>query len=325
MKKIFTLLMFSTLLSSFSAFGQTCPTRAEFFGNRLFLQFGGDEDLANFYYDGFSSGNPGTDNTDCASGASCNNLTQLQVTGSVISDAGVNEGTWNQTYAPATFKDQNGAGSLRFETSTLPGINSNGDNFQGTVVLTYTGGTLTCTYDAAGALPVDLLAFSAKKQDRDVVLYWATANEENNDYFTIEKSTDGRNFTTIGEVAGAGNSDNVIEYDFMDEKPAIGKNYYRLKQTDFDGAYEYFNIQTVDFKGAGNVSIYPNPVTDRLTVNTVDTENVTVQIFNLMGQLVQQSNQTSINLADIAKGTYFVKVTDSSTQAVLFEDKLIKQ
>ncbi|NJN78400.1 MAG: hypothetical protein HC803_08785 [Saprospiraceae bacterium] len=82
-------------------------------------------------------------------------------------------------------------------------------------------------------LPIELTSFTAKKQENTTQLNWTTSTEENNDFFTIEKSLDGINFEAIGTKAGAGNSLEVREYNFTDAKPANGKNYYRLKQTDF--------------------------------------------------------------------------------------------
>lgn len=119
-----------------------------------------------------------------------------------------------------------------------------------------------------GPLPIELLHFSAHLNGDQVDLKWATTNELNNDYFTIEKSRDGKTFEEVFTVEGAGNSSKLIEYYDVDYDVWDGKTYYRLKQTDFDGRFSYSQIVAVTYKGEGyqtmpldnlNVNIYPNP------------------------------------------------------------------
>ena len=88
---------------------------------------------------------------------------------------------------------------------------------------------------AAGALPIELLSQSAKCTDKGVEFSWSTATETNNDYFTIERSADGYIFEELGTVKGAGNSNQVLSYSFIDDNFTHNFYYYRLKQTDFDG------------------------------------------------------------------------------------------
>jgi hypothetical protein len=94
-------------------------------------------------------------------------------------------------------------------------------------------------------LPVEWLSFSADYKNGAVFLLWSTATETNNDFFTILSSTDGRNFTEAGRVTGAGNSNRVLTYKFIDTGPAANINYYRIRQTDFDGKESYSNIVAV--------------------------------------------------------------------------------
>ena len=106
------------------------------------------------------------------------------------------------------------------------------------------------TKDATNSpLPIKLLFFDARmKKNKAVDLFWETSLEINNDYFTIERSTDGMNFEDVVLVDGAGNSSTPIQYSTIDENPLIGRSYYRLKQTDFDGKFTYSNIIYVDFE-----------------------------------------------------------------------------
>jgi hypothetical protein len=88
-------------------------------------------------------------------------------------------------------------------------------------------------------LPVELVEFKARLQDQKILLEWSTAAEINNEYFTLERSKDGRNYQTVAVVAGAGNTRELSRYNFSDRTPLPGLSYYRLKQTDYDGASRY--------------------------------------------------------------------------------------
>ena len=101
------------------------------------------------------------------------------------------------------------------------------------------------TITVAQPLPIELLSFAGRPTDSGNLLIWSTATESNNDYFTILWSVDGYHWTSIGKVDGAGNSIQKIDYSYLDESPAIGVNYYILKQTDYDGRFEDSDIISV--------------------------------------------------------------------------------
>ncbi|MBL4654531.1 MAG: hypothetical protein JKY33_01745, partial [Bacteroidia bacterium] len=113
-------------------------------------------------------------------------------------------------------------------------------------------------------LPIKLIDFSAVTDGQIVRLKWSTATEINNEYFTIERSEDGLHFETIHLIEGAGSSNKKIDYTVVDEDPIQGISYYRLKQTDFDGQYEYFPVVSVNFNHTvfDLADIYPNPAMD---------------------------------------------------------------
>ena len=96
-------------------------------------------------------------------------------------------------------------------------------------------------------LPIQLLSFTAEKNKSTVDIKWNTASEINNDYFTVEKSKDAIHFSKLVIVPGSGNSNSEKNYAAKDNSPYNGISYYRLKQTDFDGKFEYSNIVAVDF------------------------------------------------------------------------------
>ena len=109
-------------------------------------------------------------------------------------------------------------------------------------------------------LPVELVSFEAKVEDARVSLRWSTASEINNDYFTIERMKPESGFEPIARVAGHGTSNHTQSYVAYDQNPREGINYYRLKQTDFDGTFTYSEVISVDVKEVGDAfNVYPNP------------------------------------------------------------------
>lgn len=115
------------------------------------------------------------------------------------------------------------------------------------VGLPYTGTAPDGGYKefGTGALPILLVDFTAKESNGSNILNWNTASEINSDHFNIERSTDGRNYYSIGRVNASGFSSTEVKYSFTDVSPADGKNFYRLVMTDRDGSFEYSKIVAV--------------------------------------------------------------------------------
>jgi hypothetical protein len=142
-------------------------------------------------------------------------------------------------------------------------------------------------------LPIGLASFSAVEMNGQIEIDWSTATELNNEFFTVEKSQDGQHFETLIVVNGAGTSLTTRNYNAIDLHPSEGYNYYRLKQTDFDGSTSYSEVVVVQFSfqkiNQGNsIHVYPNPVNDilSLTMNFTLPENIEVRIFNTSGAMV---------------------------------------
>jgi hypothetical protein len=187
----------------------------------------------------------------------------------------------------------------------------------GTLYHSNNGSNYTASFVIGSVLPVSLSAFNGQKHNSSVVLDWVTASETNNAFFAVEKSANGEVFETIGVVEGAGTSVEENKYTFEDKAPFKGTNYYRLKQTDFDGAFEYSKVVAVEFDGTAQATIYPNPATDKLIVSTPIQEEVTVRLFNAVGQVVYQNtqridNQLEINISDLISGNYFYSITTNN-------------
>ena len=176
-------------------------------------------------------------------------------------------------------------------------------------------------------LPVDLLTFTVTKNNSHAYVSWETATEKNNDYFTIEKSTNLIDWKTVETIEGAGNSLSLLSYSTVDQNPYKGTSYYRLKQTDYDGKFEYSQIRSVNLnKPIKELKVYPNPATDQITIEGIKGEQTGIHIYNVQGENVSHLINTvksrepglSIDLSQLSVGIYFIKV-DSSFVKVLKE------
>lgn len=157
------------------------------------------------------------------------------------------------------------------------------------------------------ALPVELLHFSGRNQPEAIRLSWSTATETANDYFAVEHSRDGSLFREIGRVTGHGTSTTPHDYQFEHEKPAPGQHYYRLRQVDFGGAYQYSHTVSVGRESASGVALWPNPTTGLLQVAGEGTEDAAYRVYDLMGRVVLEGKlQQQIDLSGLTKGVYKV-------------------
>lgn len=161
-------------------------------------------------------------------------------------------------------------------------------------------------------LPVDLLYCSISKRGEVVELKWATSIEINNDYFTLYRSADGLTFEEIAQVDGAGNSNERIEYTATDPVPFVGTSYYQIKQTDFDGSSEEFEIMTF-INEAGDFIIYPNPVTNYILLNEL-ASSLDTKIIDMIGRDLTNSthfknvgNRTQIDVSALEPGHYLIR------------------
>jgi len=231
-------------------------------------------------------------------------------------------------YAGSTWQDRGNASTTG--NAAAGTITSNS-------VTTFSPFTLASTLGGAfNPLPVELLSFTAQKKSKGVLLEWETATEVNNAFFQVERSLNGKEFDVISKVEGVGNSDITQSYQLLDENPGSGINYYRLKQVDFDGAFEYHPIVSVD-KGPikeASLQLFPNPSIDKVTVilpSEVEGEADLV-IYNALGQLVKTTtidlvkgnNNTELDIRDLAKGRYTMVVNYGGqrlTQAPLMIQK----
>lgn len=132
--------------------------------------------------------------------------------------------------------------------------------------------------------------------NQHVKLNWQTASEINNDFFTIERSSNGNNWQEVNKIKGVGNSSSRLSYSEIDYNPYNGLSFYRLKQTDFDGQFEYSKIISTHIKNneKSHVKIYPNPSNNQIIIEGSPSELEEVKIFNSLGQKYDFTNQSYI-------------------------------
>ncbi len=173
--------------------------------------------------------------------------------------------------------------------------------------------TVTITPCGACSVPVELLAFSGKYKDGVNQLSWSTASEKDNAYFEIERSNTGTKFESIGKVQGAGTTVETQYYTFSDLNPSTTLNYYRLKQVDIDGTFEYSSIVSINIEDKDfNTKVFPSPTSNVLNVEANQKVN-TVEIIDLTGRVIMSElyknlNSVQLNVAHLPTGTYFVSI-----------------
>jgi len=165
-------------------------------------------------------------------------------------------------------------------------------------------------------LGAEILFFNAAKDGNNVSLNWTTNTEYKNDYFVVERSTDGLNFETALDVSSFRDNDAAISYNDLDTDPLRGKSFYRLKQVYNDGTHRYSNIRTIEFElGLLDFTVYPNPTVDQLFINLKEFEGeaATVVIYNTLGEQMNTYTTESLttdaiefNVSDLNGGMYSI-------------------
>lgn len=212
-------------------------------------------------------------------------------------------------------------------------IGNNNNSNQGDLVKTYT--TVTAP------LPLELISFHAQQSAKqEVTIAWETASENNTSYFEILRSSNGKDYTSLGKIPAAGFSNHNISYTYIDKKPLLNKTtFYRLKQVDIDGTFVYSSIhalEVLDFT-KNEMSILPNPIQQNEYIfvdflATKDYPKAKIEIFDTMGRklnlkevlpngLTEGFNKIIVDTANLPTGIYFLNVHDG--QKVLANQTVI--
>ncbi|OYU97751.1 MAG: hypothetical protein CFE21_05535 [Bacteroidetes bacterium B1(2017)] len=247
-------------------------------------------------------------------------------------------GTYTATFNGSGFKGVNNYSQLmlinRADAVTSWGVTGTHVTTTGSnsaPVLSRTGLTVLGQFgiggdSSANPLPVSMLFFNATNVNGDVFLKWATANEINNKGFAVERSVDGNNFKEIGFVKGNGTTNTTMNYASMDENAFALNNttklYYRLRQVDFDGVFEYSNVVLVDMDAQSKdaVKVFPNPFVSSIGVNIQSTDAATakVELVDMQGRILSTETVKLTNggayhelatAKQLSSGVYFVNVT----------------
>ncbi len=238
----------------------------------------------------------------------------------------------NGNNATLKFQDYLNTGSGFNKLGALQNLTSQGPPRQSaTASTTILTGTFTLA-DQNNTLPITLVNFSSTVKASSVLLAWETAAEINNDYFTILRSHSGTEFEAIGTVKGNGTTSTSHGYSLADNKPLLGKNYYQLKQTDFDGHSITSETIVVDVKSLeAMATIYPNPISQNQSLN-IDINGLQanlpaeIQIVNMQGLQVsgaisntdsEGSLKTSLALNGLSSGLYILKVQNTRIKFII--------
>ena len=187
-------------------------------------------------------------------------------------------------------------------------------------------GSAPLVVNGTGTLPVSLVVFTAREENNEALLNWKTASEINNKGFEIQRSKDAIQWNKIGFVNGVANSSKENNYNFIDEAPLPGKNFYRLLQYDMDGKSVSSPVVNVDIFKPGYYTISNNPGNGIYRLNLHSTKMATISVSDMSGRrLLQQQMDAGVHPLDIsryAQGTYLLRLKIGSD---VFTEKLVKQ
>ncbi len=211
---------------------------------------------------------------------------------------------------------------------TGPGKTFDCDGTNGTGVISISGsgcsactaGTGTTCNENTSPLPVQLLNFDVNLHESEGFLFnWATVEEINNDIFSIEHSSDGKNFKGIAEIEGAGNSSEIINYTHHYPQNVYGQSYFRLKQIDFDGSYTYSEVVAVN-RQMPEIVVYPNPSEGVFEILSEQLDgDVTISLHDASGTEVYNVNESFDHITkfevdlqhQVRAGAYWLQVVTS--------------
>jgi hypothetical protein len=206
-------------------------------------------------------------------------------------------------------------------------FNIGDNNFKGSVfdLITQNGGVSYAGYGNV-LLPIELLSFEGTADDNDVYLNWSTASELNNDRFEILHSLDADSFKVIQEVNGSGTTLSKKSYDCIVSALNNGTHYFKLRQVDYDGRSEDFEIIAVEVSCIADLTLFPNPTADYLNINFGSVlDEIKIEVHNAQQDLMILASETNtsfstLDLSNLPKGVYSVRIsagTSSISQRVI--------
>ena len=184
------------------------------------------------------------------------------------------------------------------------------------------------TVQTGTILPIELLFFNAQPEGENVKCKWETSSETNNEYFEVERLSNGKEFFPIGKVSGygLGTSTESRTYSLIDDDVCNDIRYYRLKQVDIDGNYSYSDVVAIDCSSdKKGINIYPNPTESTIFCSFYENKNssLTFQWRDILGKVIKEEihdvikgfNTVQSDVSDLAKGIYFLRVKETDKSA----------
>jgi hypothetical protein len=212
---------------------------------------------------------------------------RLTLVGSAIGTAGVNAGTILDP---------------QVNTTSLSVANLNNSFYIGSVNF------------ATSDLPLTLVSFTASLVQQKAALQWETASETGPDFFTVQRSMDAVSWENFDRIPGNGSSDSLSQYQVTDPSPFSGRTFYRIMQTEWNGAQSFSEVKWVELQiPVSTIRIYPNPAAENLYIASSGTEPITVTLFSGDGQRIKvpsnyNGNQVTLSVTCLNAGIYFVRI-----------------
>lgn len=162
-------------------------------------------------------------------------------------------------------------------------------------------------------LPVEITVFNAERENQSALLTWQTSIETNNLGFDVQHSTNGLDWSSIGWVDGQGNSSQPTNYQLLHHNPEIGRNFYLLKQYDFNDVETVSDVRFVDFQSNNKAIIYPNPASDYVKISVQNEQPLLVRVYDSKGvlRLERAYSQEAISLKGLESGAYYCALSYS--------------
>ncbi|MDP5169483.1 MAG: T9SS type A sorting domain-containing protein [Bacteroidia bacterium] len=237
-------------------------------------------------------------------------ITAVTTMNLMLSSSGLSVDNYDNTLISWSVKSVNSG--VRLGASGLEYCN--GTTARDTLVSTY-GWIITGDSENLGGcvLPVEWLSLSATPINNQVKVAWSTASELNSDYFVVERSVDQGRWDALGQVSATGYSSSASAYQFDDTQPIVGKAFYRLRQVDVDGTFDYSQTVEITLLNDG-IAVYPNPVKDLLHLDLPGQTPVQATIIDFQGRVaIRQSLQpgnNSLSVAQLPAGLYLLRLND---------------
>lgn len=182
-------------------------------------------------------------------------------------------------------------------------------------------------FTISAALPVELTTFEANPKNNAMELIWQTASETDNEGFQVEHSVDGWDWKVLDFVEGNNNSFQTHDYSYTHQSPSSKMNFYRLKQMDFSGSFEYSKVISVRGveTGDSDIRVFPNPTSDLISLQNFEGESVSYLIYDSRGNVSQTgfSGTDLIDIQNLQLGLYYLKVIDDKNK--IYRGKFLKQ